>query len=178
METNLITKEELRAFWPISKNINEDRIDPYILRAQQRELKPFLGSPLYYDLCTDPTSTTNTELLNGGEYELDTYPVFFNGLKPLIAAFAYAQFLVENPISVNRSGNKNKTDDSSTEIDATTTELHANAAKSEAIRLQAEAAQYLNEKQSDFPLWRKGSDTNSPTESSVRFSRVPRKTQI
>lgn len=179
-EAIIITKDEIREYWPISKNINNDRLHPVIRRAQQADLKPFLGEAFYYafveDMEGDP-SEENEKLFDGGSFEVSGRTVYFSGVKALLAAYSYYRFLKENPIHVTRAGNKNKTDENSTEIDRGVTAIKSNEAKSEGIRLQVEIERFLNNNKADYPLWTKGTSLEEPPQTGFSFMKVPRSVQ-
>lgn len=177
MEALLIDKITLSEYWPLSKNMNNNRVDPHILRAQQKQLKPFLGEALYYDLVTNPETGNYPDLIDGTEYEYGGNTIFFNGLKPLLAAWAYAGMIKENPLHINRAGNKNKDEENSVEIAAATIAIKSNEAKSEAVRLQDETQRFLDTMRANYPLWGKGHNINTPTKQGVSFTRVPRHIQ-
>jgi len=65
-ESKLISLADIQQFWPISSNIDEDKINAGITRAQQADLQDILGSPLYYELIEDFTSDENP-VLDGGD---------------------------------------------------------------------------------------------------------------
>lgn len=44
---NLINKSDIAEFWPISVNLNDSRVDPYILRAEQNNLQSIMSPQLY-----------------------------------------------------------------------------------------------------------------------------------
>lgn len=176
-EALLVTREDVREFWAITKNMNVDRINPYILRAQQRDLKPFLGDALYFDMIEHLTDQKYVDLLNGVAYETNGHTIYFGGVKPLLCAYAYATLINENPIHITRAGNKNKKDDNSTEIAGNTIGVKSNEADSEGLRLQEETRRFLNDKKSDYPLFEKGSYGNTPKRTTLSLTKVPRSVQ-
>ncbi len=179
-EAIIITKEEIREFWPISKNINDDRLNPSVRRAQQADLKPFLGEPFYYAFVEGMEGTPSEpyqKLFDGGSFEISGQTVYFSGVKALLAAYCYYRFLKQNPVHVTRAGNKNKNDENSSEIDRAEIAIKSNEAKSEGIRLQVEIERFLNENRSDYPLWQKGTSLEEPPQTGFSFMKVPRSVQ-
>lgn len=177
METPIITPTDLRTFWGTSKNLKEDRVDPITLRAQQRYLKPLLGDALYFDFITNIETPPYVDFFNGTSYEYQGHTIFYSGVKSLLCAFTYSLFIAENPIHITRAGNKNKQSEESTEIDAATTNIKSNQAKSEAVRLQIEVEQYLEANRVDFPLWGKGLISGEKAQGGFTFAKVPRSIQ-
>ena len=87
----------------LSVNIKPERIKVFVKKAQELDLKPFLGHALYYDFIqyfnADGTLQDNTpqpykDLLNGSEY-LDRYGhvVLYEGLLPMLVYFTFARLL-------------------------------------------------------------------------------------
>ena len=72
----LITLADIQALKPISVNINETKaLKPFILEAQEFDLKPFMGDAFYIALMTDfdasPSLSTYSDLFNGSTYTYD-----------------------------------------------------------------------------------------------------------
>ena len=57
-ESTIITKDNIRETWSnFDKNLKNDQVDPFILKAQQSDLKPFLGDVLYFDFLENITDS-------------------------------------------------------------------------------------------------------------------------
>lgn len=178
MEAQLLNKTELSEYWPVSKNIKDEKINPYILRAQQADIKPFLGEQLYFDLIANISEAQYVTLLDGGSYELNSgAPIYFSGVKALLASFAYSRFVDATPMQVTRAGNKNKTSENSTEVDPNITEVKSTEAKAEGVRLQAELQRFLDHNQNTYPLYGKGNNLDTPVEVGIAYTKIPRSIQ-
>ena len=171
-EAALITKTDITKYWHMGKNLNDDRINPHILRAQQAELKPFLGDALYFDFVTNMSEDKYVTLLNGGEYEYQNNTVFFGGAKPLLAAWAYSRIVGNNQIFVGRGGVTMKDTEESTQHPNPLVQQRDRDAQSEAIRLQHELWLFLDQNRTTYPLYGRGVDSNTPTGESFRFTKV------
>jgi hypothetical protein len=110
----LITPITLQRYENIAANIKPERIQTYIQKAQELDLKPFLGYALYYDLIkninTDGTIKDEApqhykDLLNGCEY-LDErgHIVLYQGLPPVLAYFTFARFIEADAVHYTASG--------------------------------------------------------------------------
>ena len=152
-ETLLITKEDIKSFYPIGKNLDNGRVDPHILRAQQSDLKPFLGDALYRDFVTDVAVAKYVTLLDGGEYTNDGHTIFFGGVKPLLASWAYARIQKANPVHVTRGGNVRKETEQSVNLSSAETDAEKTLAESEALRLQSEVYTYLDSNRDTYTLF-------------------------
>lgn len=172
-ETALITKSDILSFYPIGKNINSERVDPHILRAQQSELKSFLGDALYFDFVTNVTDAKYVDLLNGVNYENDGHTVFFGGVKPLLASWSYARIEKKNSVFVTRGGNVKKETEESIQMTNNEIDAEKSSSESEAIRLQKEVWVFLDTNRTTYPLF----DTfvtgqNRPKKTSMEIKRV------
>lgn len=172
-ETALITKADILEFYPIGKNINSERVDPHIIRAQQSELKSFLGDALYYDVVTNPATVPNAKLLNGGEYTNDTHTIFFSGVKALLASWAYARIEKKNSVFVTRGGNVKKETEESIQMTNNEIDAEKSSAESEAIRLQKEVWVFLDTNRTTYPLFETFvTGQNRPKKTSMEIKRV------
>lgn len=172
-ETLLITPDDIRQYYSLGKNMSGERVEPHILRAQQSDLKPFLGQVLYWDIFDKPTEPKYIELLEGTEYTLEGKTVFFGGINQLLASWAYARVMHNNNDFVTRGGNKSKATPESEAMGNPITQTRMREAESEAIRLQGEAFVFLDENRTVYDLWDKYvTSTDSPTRQSMNITKV------
>ena len=170
-EILLITETDLREFWSVGKNVPKERINPQILRAQQSDLKPFLGGSLYYDFVTNLSDSKYQELLNGKEYEYNGETVFFGGVKPMLAAYSYSRLKRNSSDFLTRAGNKYKQTDESSDIQNKMIMTKAREADSEGIRLQAEVGLFLDSFRDIYPLWK---TEKGVKKASMKISKISR----
>ncbi|QKJ28470.1 hypothetical protein HQ865_01410 [Mucilaginibacter mali] len=111
---NIIDQTTFQRFEDISTNIKPERLGVFISKAQELDLKPFLGYALYYDLMqhfnNDGVLKTDTpqaykDLVNGTEY-LDKrgHIVLYQGLSPLLVYFAFARFIEDDSVHYTATG--------------------------------------------------------------------------
>ena len=178
MDEPIIDKTDILEFWSqMDKNMKEDKIKPYTLRAQQSEFKNFLGPALYYDFITDFEGVNNQTLFNGTEYEFQGNTIFFEGLRPYLCALSFSRIVSNINISVGRANVVAKDTEQSTPHPNAIIQTRSREAKSEALRLQEEARQFLDQQRSDYPLWQKRVDDSADTDTSLFGIRVPRHPQ-
>lgn len=85
----LIDRQEISKHRELSKSVREDKIRPYIVDAQNLDVKPLLGESLYNAIVRNPEE--HSELLDGGEYdEVYNQP----GLRKVISIYAYARYIM------------------------------------------------------------------------------------
>ena len=159
-ERQIIQLSDINEFWPLTKNFDQDKTNANILRAQQADLQPILGSPLYYAFIEDfDGSTFRTaiyqDLFNGTEYVYKTDTIYFRGIRPLLAAFAYNRTVDTSKVNIVRGGAVvYQVDESDIATDA---QVRATKRKAytDASRLEGELIKFLNENRSIYPLWNK-----------------------
>ena len=137
----LITKTDILEFWPLSLNIDDARINPSIIRAEQNNLTAILGPELYFALSEAVIVPGDRfdKLLDGEPYTSGSnFPRQWVGVKQLLCSYAFAYFSANNPLHVTRGG-VNKKGGEDTE-NAPTREVNylSQQAYSESIRLEGE----------------------------------------
>ena len=177
-EELLISKADILGFWPqLDINTLDQKVESYILRSQQSDLKPILGPALYYDVSTNPEVGDNIELINGVDYEFNNNTIFFGGIKPTLAAWVYSRIMLNINMNVARASVVDKTTDQSTPHDIALIKQRSREADSEAIRLREELIQYLREHPDLYPLYGQRVDQSADTKTSFKISRVARHKQ-
>lgn len=87
-----IDKVEIAKHREISKNVRDDKINPYIEDAQRLDLKPLLGERLYNAI--NKTPANHTLLMDGGEYTYEGETYDHPGLKKVLSIYAYARYVM------------------------------------------------------------------------------------
>ncbi len=176
-ETTIITKDNIRETWAnFDKNFKDAQVDPFILKAQRSDLKPFLGDALYFDFVENITDTNYVDLLDGTTYIYQGNTIYFNGIKPMLAAYSYARTLKNIDINVGRGSVVSKDTEQSEKHENSIIYRRHTEAKSEALRLQNELEQFLDTKKTDYPLWRVNANSVIKR-TSFRVLKVPRHIQ-
>ncbi len=78
---------------PISANFPQGEFKQMMEEVQVEDLQKLLGFDFYQDIIQNPTDTWNAKLLDGGEYEYNSVTYFYEGLKYVLAYFAYARYV-------------------------------------------------------------------------------------
>jgi hypothetical protein len=177
-EATIITVADIKVLWSsLDKNFTQAKVDPYILRAQQTELKDLLGPALYYDFVTNITDAKYVDLLNGVEYVYEGHTIFFGGVKPYLAALSYGRILSNINISVGRASVVDKDNEQSAPHDNAIIQTRGREAKSEGLRLQAEVLQFLDQNRDTYTLWQARETASQDHETSLKITRIPRHRQ-
>lgn len=157
-ENRIIEAEDIRVFWDFSENIDTSKIDASILRAQQTDLEPILGNPLYYEFIEDYNGTTfdtakYKTLYDGEAYTYNGQSIYFRGVKQLLCVLSYIRLVEVSRINIVRSGEVFKVSEESEFAEDFQMRADLAKAKTDAIRLEKEVLQYLSYKPADYPLF-------------------------
>jgi hypothetical protein len=157
----LISATDFATYKELSVNIDDTtRINPYILQAQQFDLKLLVGEVFYKDILDNPTSTENALLLNEGSYTHQNKSYEFFGLKSALVYYAYARLLENQNINVTRFGVVFKNNaDVSERVDEKTLQRLIQQARGQARAYWDDCEVFLNRKSADYPLWNKAPTT-------------------
>lgn len=89
----LIGRSDMEPYAQMSILITEEKqLHPFILAAQNNDLKPVLGNVLWTDLVENRLQANYAKLLDGGTYTKDGETHSFSGLKAAIAEYTYARY--------------------------------------------------------------------------------------
>ena len=167
---NLITKEDIAVYYPISKNLNDDRVDQYIQRAQDTNLQLVLSPELYYALTVAFPSMVSGDrffkLFNGEPYKFSgSFERQFPGVKQLLCAYSYSLLVENNSMHVTRAGNTNKLDENSQPATGANNSYASSQSYSDAIKLEGQFYDWMMRKRGDYPEFQnsipsKGSSIN------------------
>jgi hypothetical protein len=164
MNPILIDQNTFQRYEDISVNIKPERLKVFINKAQDLDLKPFLGYALYYDFIKhfneDGTIKTDApqhykDLLNGSEYlDKNGHIVLYEGLLPTLLYFAFARFIEADAVRYTSSGPIIKHHDNSDTVTPQYITKLVQQQRSVANTHANEVEKFLWDHRSDFPLWR------------------------
>lgn len=154
----LITISDFNSLRVLSNNLNASKkLDPYILEAQQFDLKPMLGNALYLDLCNDfaayPSLSVYSDLFNGSEWTESGFTYRHEGLKSVLVYFSYARYVIESPLSETANGVVIKTEQYSQSAEDKALIRRRDTAYSGAQAYWVDVKKFLNDNYLDYPLW-------------------------
>ncbi len=157
-EVYTITQADIAKYHPIA-SIPQTRIDPYILKAQELDLKPILNDSLYYDFILkfkstgDPMYTAYQNLLNGVSYSFSGQTIQYPGIIPMMCAFTMARFLQVNQVNVTSYGVTTKLNQQSEPTTLNQITYLVNNLRGEAVAYQNQLEQFLRQNQTTYPLY-------------------------
>lgn len=169
----LITATDIATLYPISGNINEQKaIDPFIIQAQQFDLKQFLGDPLFLAIYNDaPTFASFTDLWNGCEYQWNGYTYSHAGLKAYLISASYARYLVKANSTATPYGIVQKETPYSSPTDPKILAMNIQQTKASTVGYASEIEEFLCRNSNDYPLWRIGCG-KSKSKTSISISSI------
>ncbi|MFD2870852.1 hypothetical protein ACFS5N_00140 [Mucilaginibacter ximonensis] len=179
MNPILIDQNTFQRYEDISVNIKPERLNVFINKAQDLDLKPFLGYALYYDFIKhfnddgtikDDAPQTYKDLLNGSEY-LDKHGniVLYEGLLPTLLYFAFARFIEADAIRYTSSGPVIKSRDGSASVTPQYITKLVQQQRSTANAHANEVEKFLWDHRADFPLWRFSSKNKNARQPGARI---------
>ncbi|MET3980919.1 hypothetical protein ABIB62_004056 [Mucilaginibacter sp. UYP25] len=179
---NLITPDTLQRYQDIATNIKPERIKVFIQKAQELDLKPFLGYILYYDLIKQLDADGNLkedapqhykDLLNGCEYlDDDGHIVLHQGLQPVLAYFAFARFIEVDSVHYTASGPVTKRYDNADALAQKDVVKLVQQQRSTANAYANETERFLMDHRDDFPVWHYNHRNKSSRQAGPRIRAV------
>lgn len=180
----LISPSVFQQFEDISTNIKAERLQVFIKKAQELDLKPFLGYPLYYQLLKyfDDSGQMKTDapqvykkLFNGCEYiDPSGYTVTYEGLAPTLVYFTFARFVESNGIHFTATGPVIKQYDNAQAVSTPDLLKLVQQQRSVANAHANEVEKFLQDNQADYPLWRYNERNKSARQAGPRIRGIDR----
>ncbi len=174
-EDNLITITDIQEFKPISKNTDTNKkVNPFILEAQEFNIRPFLSDEFYMELLNQFKSSPQfpdskyDELFNGSTYTSGDTTYQDPGLKVVLVYYAYSRYLNRANTDSTAFGMVNKTNPDSTPLSEKRLSNLIFQAESGAKAYESRVKHFLDCNSSDYPLYKCGK-TNKKT-GSIRIS--------
>jgi hypothetical protein len=182
MNPILIDQNTFQRYEDISVNIKPERLKVFVNKAQDLDLKPFLGYALYYDFIKhfneDGSIKTDApqhykDLLNGSEYlDKNGHIVLYEGLLPTLLYFAFARFIEVDAIRYTSSGPIIKHHENSDAVTPQYITKLVQQQRSVANAHANEVEKFLWDHRTDFPLWRFSAKNKTARQSGPRIRSV------
>lgn len=180
----LINQSTFQNYEDISVNVKAERLNVFIKKAQDLDLKPFLGHALYYDFMQyfNPDGTIQDsapqpykDLFNGSEY-LDKYGhiVLYEGLTPTLVYFTFARFIEADAVHYTSTGPVIKHHDNADPLAPKDIVKLVQQQRSVANAHANEVEKFLWDNRNDFPLWSYNGKNKSSRQSGPRIRSIDR----
>jgi hypothetical protein len=180
----LISPTVFQQFEDISLNIKPERLQVFIKKAQELDLKPFLGYALYYQLLkyfeADGQMKTDApqvykKLFQGCEYiDQSGYTVSYEGLIPTLVYFTFARFIEGNGVHYTATGPVIKQYDNAQAVSTPDIVKLVQQQRSVANAHANEIEKFLQDNQADYPLWRYNQKNKTARQAGPRIRGVDR----
>ncbi|MDB4926773.1 hypothetical protein [Mucilaginibacter sp.] len=164
MNPILIDQNTFQRYEDISVNVKPERLKVFVNKAQDLDLKPFLGYALYYDFIKhfnedgtikDDAPQLYKDLLNGSEYlDREGHIVLYEGLLPTLLYFSFARFIEADAIHYTATGPIIKHHDNGDAVAPQYLTKLVQQQRSVANAHANEVEKFLWDHRADFPLWR------------------------
>lgn len=159
MDSLVITVNDIRALRPVAKELDQERVEPFIREAQMHDLRPILGDALYYDFVNkfqstgDPMYANYQNLLNGSVWTVNGKTKQHYGLKPIVVYYALARFVANNQINITRFGVTSKVNPQSEPVTDLALRNMITELKSVAVSYQSQTIDFLRDNASIYTLF-------------------------
>lgn len=110
----IITQSTFDGFEDLAVNIEATRLKVFIKKAQDLDLKPFLGNVFFYDLLKnldedgqpdESTPDKYVDLIDGAEYtDRHGNTLYFDGIKPALVYWTFARFIEADSVRYTATG--------------------------------------------------------------------------
>jgi hypothetical protein len=175
----LINQTTFQQYEDITVNIKPERLKVFIKKAQELDLKPFLGHALYYDFLShfnedgtlqDDAPQAYKDLLNGTEY-LDDYGhiVLYEGLAPTMVYFTFARFIENDAVHYTATGPVIKRHENGDALSSPEVVKLVQQQRSIANAYANDIEKFLWDNKADFPLWRYNAKNKSSRQAGPRI---------
>jgi hypothetical protein len=171
----LISIENLKEFRPLSSDIPEERLVPYMQEAQQLDLKRLLGDVLFvdflakFDVSADPKYNDYQDLLKGKTYSYGGQTYQHPGLIGYLSYMTLARYYNNAQINPTKFGLVQKNNgDQSTPLDPKTVAASVAELRSNALALQVDIIKFLSTNGTTYPLYN-FQDGSALGQTGVRF---------
>lgn len=154
----LITKTDFIGRVELSSSLNYDKLNPFIILAQNIDLKPLLCPEFYYDILKNYQEAKYQKLIHGETYEdQDGNDIIFEGIAPVLVHFTYARLIKNGFINNTPFGAVIKINDQSEPITQQERETQNKDHRTIAFTYFNDVKNYLETKylEGDFELYKK-----------------------
>jgi hypothetical protein len=159
--TLLISISDFTPYKAISANLNVvKKLEPYILEAQEFDLRPLLGDELYNAVVEDfeasPSLQVYGDLFNGSDWTVGSHTYKHNGLIPVLCYFAYARYKTNSNVEDTAFGTVTKRNIESEPVSEKTIARQSDQARSGAMAYWYKVEKFLCDNSEDYDLWVNG----------------------
>lgn len=149
----LINKTDIEKYFQVALGRNEADIKKFIQQAQMFDLKKLLPEKFFYDLIKNRSQANYQALINGCEYTYEDFEYQHEGLKGVLAHFAYGTYLFKGGITDTSFGQVIKKSQHSDPVDFKERKDWYYKHREQANILFEDVKNYLDRNVDQFPVW-------------------------
>lgn len=154
MELNLlINKAKVSSLLQVAIGVTDAEFNKFIEEAQKFDLKPLVCEEFFYDLLKNKDQENFVSLINGGLYVFEEKDYAHDGLKGVLAYFAFARFQLQSQAVSTSHGIVQKTTPYSTPISLEDRRSTYYKKREEANMMMADVVKFIERKIADYPTW-------------------------
>lgn len=155
----VITVTDIKKYKGITSNLNVEKdLIPHIIEAQEFDIVPMLGQSFWLDIYDDyfssPSLQKYSDLFNGCRYTVNGETFENPGLEAVIVYHAYARYVAKGNSISTPFGMVQKQNQYSEPLSEKAIQRISEQSRSGAMVYQNRVLRYLNEKSSDYPLFK------------------------
>jgi hypothetical protein len=165
MQKYIITQSTFDGYEDLSVNIEATRLNVFIKKAQDLDLKPFFGNVFFYDLIknldedgqilTKVRRINILELIDGTEYtDRHGNLLYFDGIKPALVYWTFARFIEADSVRYTATGPVIKHHDQADNLTSGRIAKLVAQQRSVANAHANDIVQFLDAKREVYPLWK------------------------
>ncbi len=180
----LINQATFEGYEDISINVKPARLQSFIKKAQELDLKLFLGYAFYYDLikqCNedgslkDNTAEAYIKLFNGCEYfNRNGQLIIYDGITPALVYFTLSRFIENDAVRYTNSGPVLKNHDNAQVLAYADIIKMAQQYRSIANAHLNDIERFLLDNVDDYPLWNFNNQSQTALQPGPRIRAVDR----
>lgn len=169
----LIDASDIRPYAQVSILIEqEDQLHPYILAAQNNDIKPILGNVFWTDLVQNRNLQKYKDLMEGGNYTKEGDTLSFSGLKAAIAEYTYARYVMGKNIQDTPFGMVTKESDYTQPASAKQLAEVAAAHRSAGQNYLMEVIDFLNQNTTTYDKYKQTCGSNPVAKGVIRLTPI------
>ena len=149
----IITKADIQDYKVISKALSIDKTDEYIREAQEIDLMELVPKLFYFDLVKKFQDAKYQKLIHGDVYTVDGVEIQFNGLKPVLAYFAYSRLAIRGDVVNTPFGFEQKRNEWGDRVSGTEKRDMRDEARQIANSYFVQVVDYIMENKELYPLF-------------------------
>jgi hypothetical protein len=157
----LINKAKVSELLQVAIGVPDADFEKYIEEAQKFDLKPLVCEEFYFDLLKNKDDENFEVLIDGGEYVFEGKDYAHDGLKGVLAYFAYARFQLESQTLSTSHGMVQKTNPYSTPVSLEDRRSTYYKKREEANSIMQDVVRFIERNIPDYPTWECSSNCGS-----------------